>query len=122
MTSSFGLFCPICVLHEAAPLAPQMIVSFLIFPFSSSNSLDGILIEEVFQGFLFTGIVVVQQQGVELLHVLVGNRQDTGTGSHKDLVCKGHAGALIAFPEELAPCAPGKGLQGLFCGGGICRP
>ena len=45
-------------------MTPQLIVSFLIFPFSSTNSLDGSLIEEVFQGFLFTGIVVVQQQGV----------------------------------------------------------
>lgn len=83
------------------------------------NALDGVVIQEILDGFFFTGIIIIQQKCIELLHVTIRNGEKTGTGGHENLICQGHAGLLVPVPEELAACAPYEGIQGFFGGGRI---
>ena len=73
--------------------------------------------QELLQVRAVTGVVIVQQQGVELFHVSVCDGEDAGTGGDEDSVCEGHAGALVSIPEELPSCTPRKSFQGFFRGG-----
>ena len=73
-------------------------------------SLNRVLVKELLQILCFAGVVVVEQENVEPLHVLVGDGHDPCAVHQQDLVCHGQARALVAIPKELPPRAPHKGF------------